>query len=177
MTFDPFADNTPVNPAPSENDWPGVDDEAQTNLAFPTREAAVTQIQNQNDKLSVTLKYEGGFDQPWVVLKATSVEEMNELLAEAGKSGLLEAVAKTAAYTKNLGKPQNAPAQRPAQQGGYRQGQPQASTQGPNGQPPVCAHGPMKYASGINKQNRPYSAYFCTLKTQNWQEKCPKVDA
>lgn len=45
-----------------------------------------------------------------------------------------------------------------------------------DGGPPMCTHGPMKWAEGTNKKGQPYRGYYCSAPYGTpYQEKCPAV--
>lgn len=71
-------------------------------------------------------------------------------------------LAKTAT-TGVVGSP--APAQQPS---GYQTAPPPSA---PQGGAPTCAHGPMDDLAGKGYKYR----YYCTLKTDNWKDKCKPI--
>jgi hypothetical protein len=69
--------------------------------------------------------------------------------------------------------PQAAPAAYQAPQQQYQapapQGAPQAPQTGATGAAPSCPHGVKEYKTGVNKQGRPYKAWFCPSQDKNNQ--------
>ena len=170
MTFDPYGSpaSAPVNPTPVQEPIPSP---WETPVAtHTTREDALNTV-SATDKISITFKYAGGFDQPWVVFKATSIDEASELLREAASKGLLEAVGRTAQYTQSL--VPSATAAKPAPGPALPSGQPVGATQAPAyaGNPPSCQHGVWIYKTGVGSNGRPWEAWDCP---GPFPQNCPK---
>lgn len=47
---------------------------------------------SETEKITATIKRGGGYDAPWVVFHADTVQELNGLLSEAAQSGTYEAI-------------------------------------------------------------------------------------
>lgn len=116
-------------------------------------------------EISVTLKQHGGFDAPWIVVRATSAEKAKEQLQAIVNGDLTKATAWAAnqfAATKPNNTPQATPAAQPA---------PQRQGGGGGGDGRTCVHGPMVYRTGTNKFGKPYEAYFCPT-PKNTPDQC-----
>lgn len=152
------------------------------------------------DKITVTLKADGGYDAPWIVFHAASNAEAADLIGAADASGLWAIVGKASADLKAeyaAGKGLGAtPVQSPAAgeqqfyqqpppaqaQGGYQQPAqaaqqyqappPQTAEQPPPGPAPACPHGPKVFKpNGVSKTGKPYSATWnCSLKVANYRD-------
>jgi hypothetical protein len=152
---DPWAtDSGPANPwdstwEPTVEADPAVDEKKET--------TAVTNI-SVEDPIIMTFKQSGGYEAPWVVLRATTVEEAKELALRASQEGLFDYVAKAAAsFAATKGGAQAPRQQAPAQ---TYQAAPQQSA--PQGDGRTCAHGPMLYKEGYNQQKgKAWKGYFC----------------
>ncbi|MFF4529258.1 hypothetical protein ACFY1P_08295 [Streptomyces sp. NPDC001407] len=67
------------------------------------------------EAFTITLKYGGGYDAPWVVVRAGDAETAKTRIKEAQEAGLLEMVAKAGSHVSGLfDSPSKAPASRPA---------------------------------------------------------------
>lgn len=115
-----------------------------------------------NEKVVLTFKAGTGFDQPWIVLRASSVDEAESLLDQK-LANLMEKTKRVAAFFNGGGAP--------AQSGGgqqNRQAPPQGAQQHPQGRKEFCAHGEMKYLSGVSKKTgKPYSMFACNSGDRN----------
>lgn len=119
---------------------------------------------NQNEApFCLTLKMPGK-DEPWLVIRAWSVDELASLLEAAVNSVLFDTVRK--AQRAFAG----SPASQPAQGQQSYQGRSQAPQQSaPQGDGRTCAHGAMTYREGTKKDGNQYKAYFCPERDRNQQ--------
>ena len=109
-----------------------------------------------------TLKASGGYDAPWLVVRADTSEEFSDALASA-RSELLQDLAETAdlfatAYrvVKGLNAPETTAAVENSQQAAQQNAQPQA------GSGKFCPHGQRTYRSGHSSKGA-WTGYFCPL--------------
>lgn len=149
------------------------------------------------DRLTVTLKADGTYSAPWIVVKADTIQELGDLVESVESSGLGAHVAQAAkafeghyAAGKTLGATPVTPvqayqpasgAQQPAQQppAGYGQSQPHQPAQQPGGatqpppgvQVPTCPHGTKTYKEGA-KNGRTWRAFMCPA-PKNEPSQCP----
>lgn len=141
MAIDPFAaapapePEAPFDPAPQESNV----------VSLPTQQAPAPGVVDP-EKIVVTLKGGGGYDAPWIVIHATSIQEADSLLG-AEMAALMEKVKKAGAHFSG-GTATAAPAQSSAP----------AHQQAPAGSP-ECPPG-WEYKTGVTKAGKPYKAYF-----------------
>lgn len=114
--------------------------------------AAPAVTQDSEGKLVVTLKGGAGFDAPWLVYHATSVDDALALFADPGKlANLMERVQKAGAFFTGL-----APA-KAAQSGGGAPARP--GSEPPAGVP--AAPGPdWTYKTGVGKNGKTWKAWM-----------------
>jgi hypothetical protein len=135
--------------------------------------------------LSVNFKVSEAPDSPMFTIRAASATELEHLAADAAQHGaaigryLVEFRAGLLAGV-GVQAPQAAPAAASAAQPAY-QPQPaqpayqapprgaQAPQTGATGAAPSCPHGVKEYKTGVNKQGRPYKAWFCPSQDKNNQ--------
>lgn len=108
----------------------------------------VTMAENTEGKIVVTLKGGKGYEAPWIVIHANDVAEANAQLNDEGLADLIKQTKKVAEFFNGGANTQaaNAPA-----------GQPQASTQAPNGQQPPEGY---VFKSGVGKNGRAWKAFM-----------------
>jgi hypothetical protein len=112
-------------------------------------------------KVVVTLKGGSGFDAPWIVIHAASVEDAEAQL-DANLAKLMEKAQKAASHFTGLGVFNGGP---PTRQ--ERQPAPAEAQGAPSGETRVCRHGDMRFKSGISKAGKPYQAFFCPSGDRN----------
>lgn len=157
MTNDPFA----PAPAPAAT---------QTVKGAPVSTPVGSSVVPSGDgKVVVTLKGGSGFDAPWIVIHADSVQDALRQFDE-DLASLMERAQQAASKFSSLSTkpaPQQAPSQRP------NTAPPAGATQAPAGQTETCAHGEMIFRSGISKAGKPYKMFACPERDRNAQ--CPPV--
>ena len=109
----------------------------------------------------VTLKGGSGFDAPWIVIHAASVEDAEAQL-DANLAKLMEKTQKASSHFAGLGVFNGGP---PTRQ--ERQPAPAEAQGAPGGETRACRHGEMRFKSGISKAGKPYQAFFCTSGDRN----------
>ena len=112
-------------------------------------------------KVVVTLKGGSGFDAPWIVIHAASVEDAEAQL-DANLAKLMEKTQKASSHFAGLGVFNGGP---PTRQ--ERQPAPAEAQGAPGGETRVCRHGDMRFKSGISKAGKPYQAFFCPSGDRN----------
>lgn len=127
-----------------------------------------------SSKIVLTLKGGVGFDAPWIVVHATDLQDANDQVSGENALLLVDTMTKLQAAAKKfveLGG--GSPAPRGGGGGQQRQSNaPQAAQEAPGGESRHCAHGAMRFKSGIGKNSgKPYSAFFCTSRDRN--DECP----
>lgn len=135
--------------------------------------------------LTATLKFGGGYADPWLVVRADTAEELVGLLQQAAQAGAVATLAQSAVeaqavYTaaRSLGAkpvaveaaPQAAPPTppwQPPQQAAPTSPAPSApAAPAPAAAPagaPTCQHGPMVWRTGVSKKTgQPWQAWMCS---------------
>jgi len=120
-------------------------------------------------EISITFKEGVGFDAPWVVIKAQTVEEASAILQEIRTKGVFQGV-KAAAREFQAASPGNiTQAVRnvvAAIPGSQEQKLPDSAT-------PVCTGCAVsaQWKEGVSKQGTPYSGWYCLNKScdQFWK--------
>lgn len=147
---DPFEDEG-VDMTPQEHSRGGsvwdVEEEDSTD-----KKEKITINNNSEGKVVVTMKGDGGFDAPWIVIHADDVEEAKSLIKQSVNDGLVGDTATGARHFQKAwlgdGK-QSTSGQRRPQNNNSRPGKPANATKPPNGESaPECKHGEMQFKSG-----------------------------
>jgi hypothetical protein len=182
--FAPTADEaqteTPAEaPADSPFDTPPAEAPKKTaaKKAAPKAAAKTTVSTDSEGKVTVTLKGGAGFDAPWIVIHAESIEDAYAQMTESGTllGELMKRVSNAGQYFAGLAPAKAGPAgggnrgAGNANGGNQRQGQPQGSQEAPNGEKRYCAHGEMRFKSDVSKAGKPYKGFFCTSRDRNDQ--------
>jgi len=111
-------------------------------------------------KVVVTLKGGAGYDAPWIVVHADSVDDAYH---QVNSNMMLELMRVTQlAGADFTGKAPTKPA---AQQGVVQPQQsraPQGAQEAPGGEKRFCEHGEMVFKTGISKAGNPYKLFSCT---------------
>lgn len=122
-----------------------------TDTVSKKENTSMENINEDQNKLTVTLKGGAGFDAPWVVVHAANAADALETLNDEDLKTVLERAKKIGAFF--AGGTGGAPAQAPASNG-----QPTGATQAPGGQTPPEGY---VFKSGISKKNgRPWQAFM-----------------
>ncbi|AVJ50796.1 hypothetical protein SEA_OLANP_52 [Mycobacterium phage OlanP] len=142
----------------------------------PAKKAAakVTNVVAPSEgKVVLTFKGGTGFDAPWIVIHAESLQDAYEQMV--GENGAL--LGELFTRVQNAGQafaklaPQPAGGGNGGSRGGSTQRQsnaPQAAQEAPNGEKRYCAHGEMKFKSGVSKKNgKPYQMFVCQSGDRN----------
>lgn len=161
-----MTDFDPTDPWGQKSPW----DVANQPQTPPAQEAPVTTPPVAVAE-NVTLSFKGGpgYDASLLVLRASSISEMDELLDKesAALGSLIQKAAQIQAYSTSLnsGAGASAPATAPAARPTFNPN----SGQVQYGQAPVTPAGPPKpanvpdgwtYKEGTNKNNKPYKGWF-----------------
>lgn len=104
---------------------------------------------NTEGKVVVTLKGGKGYEAPWIVIHADSIEDAHAQVNDAKLGELIDQTKKVAGYF-NQG-------DTTAQAVSGPKGQPQAATQAPGGKTPPEGY---EYKSGIGKNGRAWQAFM-----------------
>lgn len=128
-------------------------------------------------KYNASLKYSPAHDSPWLTVESDNEEELHAALASLGepesgspfwtalgravgafkRDALLGEVLGAQAIPAQAGPSWSAPPAQPA--AGFTA---PAAAPAAQGDARYCQHGMRNFKSGINKNNKPYSGYFCT---------------
>lgn len=155
MSTDPFAsapaeDEAQVEaPAESVFDAPPAD---APKKAAP-KKAAAKSVSTDEGKVTVTLKGGSGFDAPWIVIHANSVEEADESF-DSNLASLMAKVQKAGQHFVSLApdKPKSAPS-------GGGSSAPRGAVEAPAGTP--AAPGPdWTYKTGVGKTGKTWKAWM-----------------
>lgn len=143
MANDPFASK-----AAEETTEEAPNQEAPKETTTTKKKENVTMAESTEGKIVVTLKGGKGYEAPWIVIHANDVADANEQLNDEGLADLIKQTKKVAEFFNGGANTQaaNAPA-----------GQPQASTQAPNGQQPPEGY---VFKSGVGKNGRAWKAFM-----------------
>lgn len=138
-------------------------------------------------RISVTLKGNGQYDQPWVVVKGNSPAEINDTLLAIESSGVLTTVGRVAEAHKahvavgaSLGATPVSPPPAAPQAVSGPPSAPAAPVQGPtdqgpppgSGAVPSCVHGPRVYKQSKPGAAKAWAAYMCPLPQGRKAEQC-----
>ncbi|WP_237072132.1 hypothetical protein [Mycobacterium avium] len=122
-------------------------------------------------KIVVTFKGGTGFDAPWIVIHATSVEDALNQVSGENATKLAKLMERTQIAGQHFAglspKPQGGGNGGGGGQRQQRQSAPQAAQEAPNGEKRYCAHGEMKFRSGTSKAGKAYQAFFCNSGDRN----------
>nr|SBO90589.1 Phage protein [Nonomuraea gerenzanensis] len=108
-------------------------------------------------KVVITLKGGPGFEAPWIVIHAGSVDEAEDTLDEVYSKGLQHKVTKAAAAFST---------------GGSSGGRTASRSNPPGVASKTCQHGEMTYRTGTSAKGA-WKAYFCPAEDKN--EQCSPV--
>lgn len=168
---DPFAtDFTP--PQPQGFAWEPGNNVPTNNETSNTKENTNMQSASEG-KVVVTLKGGRDFDAPWIVVHADDAQDALNQLQDQNMQALIERTKAVAGFFAGGGQstPQAAPQSQQSNVG--QRGKPAGASMHPQGETRQCAHGQMTYRSGINKNGKPYEAFFCPERDRAQQ--CPAV--
>jgi hypothetical protein len=192
MGRDPFADD--ADEAQTETGWVWGHAEEQDEApkapkpaSKPVRVVKTTKrepdmSENNDGKITVTLKGGAGFDAPWIVFYFDGVEDALDTLngdAESVKALIDRTARISAVFTDTVGGSRPAASANNGGRGGKSgngQDKP-AYKKAPRrgGEAPVCDHGvAMDWKSGVSKAGKPYEGYFCAG-TDDWDDQCKPV--
>ena len=133
----------------------------------------ITVNPNPEGKIVTTFKAGGGYDAPWIVVHAESVEESIGIMRSPQISELMSLVQQGA---KQFAEGWEGAPAKPRYQGGgssapRQQGKPEAATQAPNGETKQCDHGEMVFRSGRSAKG-PWQGFFCPLPKEQKDQQC-----
>jgi|SRR5690606_749511 len=119
---------------------------------------------NTEGKIVTTFKAGAGYDAPWIVVHAETVEESIGIMKSAQISELMSLVQQGAKHFAEgwTGSQPAAPRQ---------QGKPAAATQAPSGESKTCDHGEMVFRSGTNAKGV-WKGFFCPLPKEQKDQQC-----
>ncbi|QAY17487.1 hypothetical protein SEA_DAISHI_52 [Mycobacterium phage Daishi] len=180
--IDPFAsapadDEAQAAPAeaPEESLFNEPPAEAPKKAPAKAAPAKVTNVAAPSEgKVVLTFKGGTGFDAPWIVIHAESLQDAYEQMV--GDNGallgeLFTRVQNAGQAFAKLAPQQAAGGGNGGSRGGGTQRQsnaPQAAQEAPNGEKRYCAHGEMKFRSGVSKKTgKPYQMFVCQSGDRN----------
>jgi hypothetical protein len=134
--------------AVDDNPW----DEPTTNTDTFTEEKQPMTVGTDFEAYTITLKFGGGYDAPWAVIRAGDAETAKERIQEAQRTGLLEMIAKASGHVSTLigDKPSGGGQSRPAPRPGGGSQAPAETVDGDS-----CTHGRRLVDKGS------WAAKFC----------------
>lgn len=119
-----------------------------TNTSTKKETSSMTTADSQ-DKIVVTLKGGSGYDAPWIVIHADTVEQATEILKDEAAKELIDQTKKVAGYfSAGSGKSSG---------GKQYKGKPAGASQAPNGQTPPEGY---VFKSGISQKGKPWKAFM-----------------
>ena len=137
---DPFAT------APTNEEFEAQEQEAPTTTTDKKENKSMAE--NTEGKVVVTLKGGKGYEAPWIVIHADSIEDANIQVNNSNLADLIE-------QTKKVSNFFNGGASTQATNG--PKGQPQGATQAPGGATPPEGY---VFRSGVGKNGRPWQAFM-----------------
>lgn len=167
--MNPFEDA--YQPEPTENDWladstPETDEDDQ-------KENKNVAAQNNEGKLTVTLKGGSGFDSPWIVIHADDAKDALEQMKDPALKELMELTKKAGAHFSGEAAK---PAQRAVQSQDGPKGRPAGAgdvdVSGVSEEKKHCIHGPRQAKSGQKEKNGEivtWRALFCPSRDRSDQ--------
>lgn len=139
----------PFNNAPADSD-------VTVEVTADKPSAAAT----PDGKVVLTFKGGRGYEAPWIVIHANSLQEAHDSVV--GDNATLLAVVMDRVQTASKHFASIGADSQPAQQQGGG-GAPQASQSAPGGEKRYCTHGEMVFKTGVAKASgKPYSLFSCT---------------
>lgn len=144
MANDPFA----AMEEEARQDSPATEPETKKKKTTTAKKENKNVAAENDGKIVVTLKGGKGYEAPWIVIHAGTVEEANEHLNDEALADLIKQTQKVAEFFNGGANTQAANAPK---------GQPQAATQAPNGQEPPEGY---EFRSGVGKNGRPWKAFM-----------------
>lgn len=152
--IDPFADeDTIITEVDVATESPFDESPAEAPKKAAVKKVAVKPATTREDgKVVLTLKGGSGFDAPWIVIHAMSLDDAYEQVSGDNAALLAKVMERTAAAAKHFGtfKPA-APAGAPAQS--------RAPQQQPPANAPDCPPG-WEFKSGVSKAGKAYKGFF-----------------
>ncbi|WP_458682247.1 hypothetical protein [Prescottella equi] len=175
MSTDPFAaaGTATADPAPAADPTASPFDAPPAGVDLPEtteapKETTITTsatrpvAADSEGKVVLTFKGGVGFDAPWIVVHAASLEEANHIVNHDAKllADTMERVQKAGAHFAGLAPVKASPnSSGGAPQGG---GTPPAAQSAPGGDQKFCKHGAMQFRSGVNQNSgKAWKAFFC----------------
>ncbi|OHT67808.1 hypothetical protein BKG67_23130 [Mycobacteroides chelonae] len=166
---DPFAPSAdepqtapPQAPATPDDPWSAPPQGFATPEPPAQAPAVKTVAPSEDGKVVLTFKGGTGYDAPWIVIHATSLEDAHDQVT--GENANL--LAKVMTQTQNAGSHFSRLGGGKPTGGGNSGGgsnAPQAAQQAPNGEKQYCQHGEMEYKTGISqKSGKHYALFSCT---------------
>ena len=122
---------------------------------------------SDSEKITVTLKADGGYDAPWIVIHADSVAEAGNLLDQVEANLLTSRAAQVARSFGAQYKVTTELGGAPVQTSTYQPSQPPAPAAPANGAPyarpadAVCVHGEYVWKDFQSKKGNAIKGYFC----------------
>lgn len=114
------------------------------------KETSSMTTENSQDKVVVTLKGGSGYDAPWIVIHADTVEQATDILNDEAAKELIDQTKKVAGYfSAGSGKQSSG--------GKQYKGKPAGAAQAPNGQTPPEGY---VFKSGISQKGKPWKAFM-----------------
>lgn len=164
---DPFAsapaDDEAQTQAPPQESQQSSFSGGETKTQATTAPAIVPQ---GDGKWVLTFKGGTGYDAPWIVYHANTLDEALEAVSEDGDAAKL---AKLMERTQVAGKHFASQGSQSGKGGGGGKSQsaPKAAQEAPNGEERFCRHGKMNYRSGTSKAGKAYEGFFCASGDRN----------
>lgn len=126
------------------------------------------------DFLTVTLKAGGGYDTPWLVFHANSVEEALASLKHDDLDELMDLTARKAKeFAKAFGGPQSASKPSAGGSWGNKKPAPKQAVSEPDEEGPECDHGVRNWVTGRSAKG-PWFAWMCPAE-KNDRTKCDPI--
>lgn len=141
MAADPFA--------AAEQELNQEAEASNTETTSTKKETSSMTTADSQDKIVVTLKGGSGYDAPWIVIHADTVEQATDILKDEAAKDLIDQTKKVAGYfSAGSGKSSG---------GKQSKGKPYAASQAPNGQTPPEGY---VFKSGVSQKGKPWQAFM-----------------
>lgn len=177
--YDPFGPGQDSEPDGDEAQtelpppW-DVSDETDVNDTDTEHKGKVVNVGTNEDVVTGTIKGGRDFDEPWLVIRAGSLEEYIEIVTNRDLMGkAMDATQQASKAFRDFRPAEDKGTRAASPQGGSEsrsQGKPAQATAHPTGRKEYCEHGEMKFASGMGKNNKLWGAFDCPVDPKG----CPR---
>lgn len=144
--------------------------EATTRVVEPSKSQSE---EGRYDGISVTFKGNGSFDQPWIVVHASTVSDALKEISDKAFGELIKKAQQVGSFWSNLAGANSsnpAAASSSGGGGGERKGTPPKAVDPEPGEH-FCKHGEREYKSGVSGAGKAWAGWMCS-EPKDSSEKC-----